>query len=182
MDKQQAYETVRRHLREWEQALAAVDEVHAKLGVAGKQGPDIHNSPSGPAIGAEGVEEIRKAENRALRQWEELQEAVERWNGMVLKSRPSLQEVLKTLRANMPMLRAEYGITSLAVIGPYAKGDNCEASRLELMYDYNRSFTLLTQIALAEHLQDFLGLRVNLVTKFVIEERAPYLLDDAVPV
>ena len=101
---------------------------------------------------------------------------------MVLKSRPPLQEVLKTLRANMPTLQAEYGVASLAVIGPYAKGDDYEASRLELMYDYNRSFTLLTQIALAEHLEDSLGVRVNLVTKFVIEERAPYLLDDAVPV
>ena len=86
MDKQQAYETLRYHLRQWEQALAAVDEVHAKFGVAGKPAPDIHTLQSGPAIGAEGVEEIRKAENRALRKWEELQEAVERWNGMVLKS------------------------------------------------------------------------------------------------
>ena len=181
MDKQQAYQSVRRHLRQWEQALAAVDEVHAKFGVAGKPGPDIHTSQSGPAIGAEGVEEIRKAENRALRQWEELQEAVERWNGMVLKSRPPLQEILKTLRANMPMLQAEYGVTSLAVIGPYAKGDDYEAGQLELMVEYNRPLGYKF-IALMDNVGDLLGLKVYMVAKSVIVEREPHLLDGAVPV
>ena len=181
MDKQQAYQSVRSHLRQWEQALAAVDEVHAKFGVAGKPGPDIHTSQSGPAIGAEGVEEIRRAENRALRQWEELQEAVERWNGMVLKSRPPLQEILKTLRANMPMLQAEYGVTSLAVIGPYAKGDDYEVSRLELMVEYNRPLGY-EFIGLMDNVGDLLGMKVHIVAKSVIVEREPHLLNGAVPV
>ena len=182
MDKHQAYQTVRHHLREWQQALAQVDEAHAKFGVTGKPAADIHTAQSGPPIGAEGVEEIRRAENRALRQWEELQEAVERWNGMVLKSRPPLQEVLKILRKNMPMLQAEYGVTSLAVIGPYAKGEDYEACRLELMFEYKGSFTLIHQIKAEEHLSDLLGVKVSLVTKSVIEERERYLLDEAVPV
>ena len=180
MDKQQAYQSVRRYLRKWEQELAAVDEVHAKFGAKGKPGPDIHYSQSGPSIGAEGVEEIRKAENRALRQWEELQEAVERWNGMVLKSRPSLQEVLKTLRANMPMLQAECGVASIAVIGPYAKGDDYEANRLELVVDYERVPDLIGFIEHQERLSDLLGVKVGLVTKSVITEREPHLLDGAV--
>ena len=180
MDKQQAYQSVRLHLRQWEQALAVVDEVHAKFGVAGKAGPDIHTSQSGPAIGAEGVEEIRKAENRALRQWEELQEAVERWNGMVLKSRPPLQEILKILRANMPMLQAEYGVASIAIIGPYAKGNDYEASRLELVVDYERVPDLIGFIEHQEKLSDLLGLKVGLVTKSVITEREPHLLNGAV--
>ena len=181
MDKQQAYQSVRRHLRQWEQALAAVDEVHAKFGVAGKPGPDIHTSRSGPAIGAEGVEEIRKAENRALRQWEELQEAVERWNGMVLKSRPPLQEILKTLRANMPMLQAEYGVASIAVIGPYAKGGDYEAGQLDLMIGFERT-PGLEFFGMGRELGDLLGVKVSVVTKSVIEERQPHLLDGAVPV
>ena len=180
MDKQQAYQSVRQHLREWEQALAAVDAVHAKYGAAGKPGPDVHYSQSGPPIGAEGVEEIRKAENRALRKWEELQEAMERWNGMVLKARPLLQEILKTLRANMPMLKAEYGVASIAVIGPYAKGDDYEAGRLELMVDYQRVPDLIGFIEHQEKLGDLLGVKVGLVTKSVITEREPYLLDGAV--
>ena len=182
MDKQQAYQSVRHHLRQWEQALAAVDEVHAKFGVTGKPGPDIHTSQSGLPIGAEGVEEIRRAENRALRHWEELQEAVERWNGMVLKSRPPLQEVLKTLRANMPALHAEYGVVSMAIIGPYAKGDDYEASRLDLMVDYKRVPSLIGLIRHQEELGDLLGVKVSLVTKSVIEEREPHILDESVPV
>lgn len=182
MDKQQAYQSVGHHLRQWQQALAVVDEVHAKFGVAGKPGPDIHTSQSGPAIGAEGVEEIRKVENRALRKWEELQEAVERWNGMVLKARPPLQEVLKILRANMPLLQAEYGVTSLAVIGPYAKGDDYEACRLDLMVDYKRVPSLIGLIRHQEELGELLGVKVSLVTKSVIEERESHLLAESVPV
>ena len=181
MDKQQAYQPVRHHLRQWEQALVAVDAVHAKFGVVGKLTPDIHTSQFGPPIGAEGVEEIRRAENRALRKWEELQEAVERWSGMVLCSRPPLAEVLNTLRAEMPTLRAEYGVTSLAVIGPYAKGDDYEADRLELMVDFQRppGFKFF---GMDRELSDLLGVKVSVVTKSVIEKREPHLLDGAVPV
>ena len=181
MNKQQAYQSVRHHLRQWEQALAAVDEVHAKFGVAGKPGPDINTSQSGSAIGAEGVEEIRRAENRALRKWEELEEAVQRWNGMVLKSRPPLQEVLQTLRANMPMLQAEYGVTSLAVIGPYAKGDDYEASRLELMIEYNRPLGY-DFIGLMDDVGDLLGVKVYMMSKSLVKEKYPQLLDGAVQV
>ena len=181
MDKQQAYQTVRRCLREWEQSLMRVDEVHAKFGVAGKPAPDMHTLQVGPPIGAEGVEEIRKAENRALRKWEELQEAVDRWNGMVLRNRPPLQEVLKTLQANMPALEAEYGVISLAVIGPYAKGDDYEASRLELMVDFQRPLGLKF-FGMDRELSDLLGVKVSVVTKSVIEEREPHLLDGAVSV
>ena len=179
MDKQQAYQSVRHHLRQWQQALAVVDEVHAKFGVAGKPGPDIHTSQSGPAIGAEGVEEIRKAENRALRKWEELQEAVERWNGMVLKARPPLQEVLKILRANMPLMQAEYGVTSLAVIGPYAKGGDYEAGQLDLMIGFERPLGLKF-FSMDRELSDLLGVKVHVVDQFVIAEREPHLLDGAV--
>ena len=41
---------------------------------------------------------------------------------MVLKSRPSLQEILKALRDNIPMLQAEYGVTSLARDRPLRQG------------------------------------------------------------
>lgn len=171
MNKQQAYETVRGRLREWQQELAQVDEVRARLGVA--------ENP-GAAIGPDAVAEIRRAENRALRGWEELQDAVERWSGMVSESRPPLPEILKTLRANMPALEAKYGVTSLAVIGDYAKGDDYEAGRLELMFEYRRPFTLIQQFNVEEHIADFLGVKVCLVTKSVIAERERHLLDNAV--
>jgi predicted nucleotidyltransferase len=181
MDKQQAYQTVRHYLRQWQQALAQVDEVHAKFGAAETPGPDRRTLQPGQPIGGKGVEEIRKAENRALRKWEDLQEAVERWSAMVLRSRPPLAEVLNTLRAEMPTLRAEYGVTSLAVIGPYAKGDDYEASRLDLMVDFKRPLGFKF-FGMDRELSDLLGVKVSVVTKSVIEEREPHLLDGAVSV
>ncbi len=182
MDKQQAYEEIRHCLREWEQELEYVDEVHTKFGIAGTAGPDERSLQPGQHIGTKGVEEIRKAETRALRKWEELQEAVDRWNGMVLKCRPSLQEVLKVLREELPGLQAEYAVASLAVIGPYAKGDDYEASRLDLMVAFKHPLGLKF-FGLEHHLSDLLGVKVHLVTKSVIEERYPQsILVESVPV
>ena len=39
----------------------------------------------------------------------------------------------------MPMLQAEYGVASIAVIGPYAKGDDYEAGQLDLMISFVRT-------------------------------------------
>ena len=182
MDKQVAYQNVRRHLREWEQALARVDAVQAEFGAAGAPGPDTRTLEAGPALGARGVEEIRQAENRALRQWQELQEAVERWNATVLQARPSLDEVLALLRAAMPKLQAEYGVTGLAVIGPYAKGDDYEAARLDLVVEYNRQLGYAF-FGLESDLSDAVGVPVYLWTKDVIDKHSRELaLGEAVAV
>ncbi len=55
---------------------------------------------------------------------------------MVLRNRPPLQEVLQDPPGEYarPGVGVS-GVTSLAVIGPYAKGDDYEASRLELMVE-----------------------------------------------
>ena len=183
MDKQAAYQNVRHHLREWEQALARVDAAQAEFGAAGAPGPDTRTLEAGPPLGAQGVEEIRKAENRALRQWQELQEAVERWNAMVLQARPSLEEVLAILRAAMPKLQAEYGVTGLAVIGPYAKGDDYEAARLDLAMADGGRRGLLNLVGLEAELSDLLGVEVRIVAKSVLDERYdPAALGEAVPV
>ena len=173
MNKQQAYQSVRHHLNKWQQSLTQVDEVRAKFEAAEKPG-----SP----IGADAVAEIRRAENRALRQWAELQEAVERWSEMVLESRPPLPEILKTLRANMPALQAEYGVTSLAVIGDYAKGDDYEACILELMVDLKRPLGYAF-IDLEHHISDLLGVKVRMVHQSIIKEKYPQnVLTESVPV
>lgn len=173
MNKQQVYQTVRHHLNKWQQSLSQVDEVRAKFGAAEKPGA---------AIGADAVAEIRRAENRALRQWKELQEAVERWSDLVLKSRPPLPEILQTLRANMPALQAKYGITSLSVIGDYAKGDDYEACILELMVDLKRPLGYAF-IGMEHHLSDLLGVKVRLVHKSIIKEKYPQnVLTESVPV
>ena len=172
MNKQQAYETVRSRLGEWQQALAQVDEVRAKFGVA--------ENP-GAAIGADAVAEIRRAENRALRGWEELQDAVARWEGMVSESRPPLPEILKTLRANMPALQAKYGVTSLAVIGDYARGDDYADCRLDLMFEYKQSLGYAF-IGLQDDIGDLLGVKVNMMSKSQVKEKHPRLIEGAVPV
>lgn len=182
MDKQAAYQNVRRHLREWEQALARVDAAQAEFGAADAPGPDTRTLEAGPPIGAQGVEEIRRAENRALRQWQELQEAVERWNAMVLQARPSLEEVLAILRAAMPKLQAEYGVTSLAVIGPYAKGDDYEAARLDLVVEYDRMLGYAF-FGLESDLSDAVGVPVYLTSKsMVVKEYPENIIQESVPV
>ena len=182
MDKQQAYQAVRHYLREWEQMLAAVDEVQARLGMSEVPGPDMHTLQSGPPIGAEGVEEIRKAENRVLCKWEELQEAVDRWNGMVLRKPAPV--------AGSPQdppgeyARPGGGVWRHQPGGNWPLrqgGTTTRPAGWNSWLDFQRPLGLKF-FGMDRELSDLLGVKVSVVTKSVIEEREPHLLDGAVSV
>ena len=164
MDKHEAYQDVRHHLRQWEQALAAVDEVHAKHGVADNPAPDMRTLQSDHPIGMEGVEEIRRVEYRALCKWEELKEAAERWRHMTVELQPrlELEEILDTLRAEMPNLEKSYHVKSLGVFGPYATGKNGPDSVLNLVVEYHKLPGLIGLAELEDHIGELLGVKVDL--------------------
>lgn len=167
MDKHEAYQDVRHHLRQWEQALAAVDEVHAKHGVADNPAPDMRTLQSDHPIGMEGVEEIRRVEYRALCKWEELKEAAERWRHMTVELQPrlELEEILDTLRAEMPNLEKSYHVKSLGVFGPYATGKNGPDSVLNLVVEYHKLPGLIGLAELEDHIGELLGVKVDLGPK-----------------
>lgn len=167
VDKQQAFQDVRHYLREWEQALARVDDVHAKVAAAGTSEGSDETQQAGPSSGPDGATEIRRAEYRALCKWEELKDAVERWHEMTGQLRPKLElkEILDILRAEMPNLEKTYHVKSLGVFGPYATGKNYPDSVLNMVVEYHKLPGLIGLGKLENYLSDLLGVKVDLGPK-----------------
>ena len=76
-----------------------------------------------------------------------------------------LQEILAALRREMPNLEHKYHVKSLGVFGPYARGTNRPRSALNLVVEYQRTPTLISLAELEHHLEDLLGLKVDLGIK-----------------
>ncbi len=78
----------------------------------------------------------------------------------------SLDEILATLRLDLPELRQRYGIRSLAVFGSYARGEQRRSSDLGLLVEFDdRALSLFDFVEVENYLSDLLGVKVDLVEK-----------------
>jgi len=76
---------------------------------------------------------------------------------------PTLEDVLRTLRAELPDLRDRYGVRMLGVFGSYVHGKQKWRSDLDLLVEFDeRPLTLLQVITLEHYLSDLLGVKVDL--------------------
>jgi uncharacterized protein len=86
------------------------------------------------------------------------------------RQRPTLDDVLRTLRAHLPGLREDYGVRTLGVFGSYVRGEQRPRSDLGLSVEFDtRPLTLIQVIGLEQHLSDLLGVKVDLVEKKILK-------------
>ncbi len=98
---------------------------------------------------------------------------------------PTLDEVMQILRAHLPELRQTHSVKSLAVFGSYVKGRQHRRSDLDLLvqFDEGAHMTLFRFVALEEHLNEILGVKVDLVMKSALRPTiGKRILAEAVPV
>lgn len=70
------------------------------------------------------------------------------------------------LRDQLPILKARYGVRSLAVFGSYVRGEQTPASDLDLLVELgDMRISLLDFVVMEQYLSDLLGLKVDLVDK-----------------
>ncbi len=96
----------------------------------------------------------------------------------------TLEELRIVLRALLPTLEQEYGVTSLEIFGSYVRGEQDDESDLDLLveFDPDRDLSLLEFVGLQLELSDRLGVRVDLVEKRSIKPRLrDRILHEAVP-
>ena len=87
------------------------------------------------------------------------------------------------LRQELPALAERYGVHSLGIFGSYARHTQRPDSDLDVLVTFSETPSLLTVAALEQHLNDLLGLEVDLVMRDALKPHlAPLLLEDAVPV
>jgi hypothetical protein len=100
------------------------------------------------------------------------------------RQRPTLDDVLRTLRVHLPKLREHYGVRTLGVFGSYVRGEQRPRSDLDLLVEFDaRPLTLIQVIALEQHLSDLLGVKVDLVEKKTLKPAiGRHILQEVVPV
>lgn len=88
----------------------------------------------------------------------------------VKRSRPTLEEIRRTLQTQLPGLRERYGVTSLGIFGSYVRGEQRARSDLDILVEFDdRPLTLFQFIALENELSDQLGIKVDLVEKCALK-------------
>jgi hypothetical protein len=82
---------------------------------------------------------------------------------------PTLEEVLRIVRAHEPELRAQH-VRSLSVFGSVARGAAREDSDIDLLVEFDARVGILAFVGLQQHLERLLGRRVDLVTRGGLKE------------
>jgi uncharacterized protein len=76
-----------------------------------------------------------------------------------------LAKILDTLRLQIPMLAERYSVETLEVFGSYVRSEQKQDSDLDILVTFKEVPSLLTYIAIENHLSDLLGVKVDLVMK-----------------
>ena len=74
------------------------------------------------------------------------------------------QAILDCLRAAGPGLRRKYGVQSLAVFGSMARGDDHDASDVDVLATFEGKASFDNYMGLKLDLEDLFGRRVDLLT------------------
>jgi len=85
------------------------------------------------------------------------------------------EEILTMLKEELPNLRKEYGVETLAVFGSYARGEQREDSDIDILVEFVETVDFIEFMRLEFHLSDILGVKVDLVTPDALR---PIMRDD----
>ena len=97
--------------------------------------------------------------------------------------RHSLETFLEILRQQIPSLSESFRVESLEVFGSYVRAEQRQDSDLDILVTFQETPSLLTFIALENHLSDLLGVKVDLVMKDSLKPAIEKnILREAVPV
>ena len=83
----------------------------------------------------------------------------------------TLDEVLRTLRGELPKLEQGYGIRSLGVFGSIVRGEQQIRSDVDILVDFTRPPTFFEFIELEDRLTELLGAKVDLVMRTALKPR-----------
>lgn len=73
------------------------------------------------------------------------------------------------LREHLPELQQQYKVRWLGVFGSYVRGEQRFDSDLDVLVEYSETPGLLKHIGLKHHLEDLLGLEVDLTVRSTLK-------------
>jgi len=80
------------------------------------------------------------------------------------------QEILRILQGAMPELARDFHVTRLALFGSYARGQQTEASDVDIVVEVDPSIGLRF-VDLAERIESLLGIHADVVSRRAIAPR-----------
>jgi uncharacterized protein len=82
---------------------------------------------------------------------------------------PSLKEIEATLRERRDELARDYGVTELGVFGSCARGEASGDSDIDILVEFDRPVGFFKFLELEERLSEWLGAKVDLVTRAALK-------------
>jgi predicted nucleotidyltransferase len=82
-----------------------------------------------------------------------------------------VKEIKKILKDNKAVLKNEYGVIEIGLFGSYVKGNQKEASDVDILVEFEKAIDLFTFVHLKDHLSDLLGVNVDLVAKKALKPK-----------
>ncbi|MEQ9715272.1 MAG: nucleotidyltransferase family protein [Candidatus Asgardarchaeum sp.] len=83
-----------------------------------------------------------------------------------------LKEILKILREHKEELKKKFKVRELEIFGSYARDEATEKSDIDILMEFEEVPDLFNFIRLERHLEELLGIKVDLQTK---ESISPYI-------
>jgi uncharacterized protein len=100
-----------------------------------------------------------------------------------MKRTDQVPEIVQHLRQQLPKLMQRYHVQSLGVFGSYVRGQQHDASDLDLLVTFDEPPSLLQFIELENELADTLGVKVDLVMRDALKPAiGRRILSEVVPV
>ncbi|MGD0113163.1 MAG: nucleotidyltransferase family protein [Armatimonadota bacterium] len=98
-------------------------------------------------------------------------------------SSPNVEQLLSTLRAHMPELRAQYHVRNLWAFGSYVRGEAKRRSDFDLLVEFDQVPTFFEFVHLERQIGDLLGLKVDLVMRTALKPGiGAHILKEIVPI
>jgi predicted nucleotidyltransferase len=82
----------------------------------------------------------------------------------------TMQEIRKTLKEHRSQLLDKYPIKSIAIFGSYARNEQTDKSDIDILVEFNDNIGIKF-IDLADELENYIGLKVDLVSRKGIKDR-----------
>lgn len=85
-----------------------------------------------------------------------------------MKNLDDLKQILSTQKHS---LYNRYQLTALGIFGSYARGEQTEASDVDILVDYEIAPTFVDLVELRDYLSEIFDLKVDVVTKNGLKDR-----------
>ena len=98
--------------------------------------------------------------------------------GVTMKSK---EEVLKTIKKELPYLKEKFKVKSIGIFGSYARGEQTKKSDIDMLVEFDVPVGFFKFIDLEDYLSEKLRVKVDLVTPDALKPLIkPHIIEGAV--